>query len=281
MQIPQFWAKAEGEGTAPDRRKLKFAVWGWGTDEASAKREATSRLQRLLDRVRRGEQIPKGYEYGSRPLREEILERLVGQPSDQPAAILTRNRYGAVVLNAERLLFLDIDVPAEGMFQRIGRVFSGDRRSSSEAALARLRNALRAHGRASFWLYRTAAGYRAIAVDREYDPAGRDAQELMKQSGTDPHFMKLCTAQRSFRARLTPKPWRCNVPLPPEQFPYKDELARTRHAQWVTAYEAASGKYATCHFLEAVGSGKPRGQSEKLIELHDRMSRCRESLPLA
>lgn len=281
MHIPESWAKAEGECEGPGKRKLKFAVWGWGADDVSAKREAANRLQRLLERVRRGEQIPRGYEYGSRPLREEILERFGDGSPEQAVALLSRNRYGAVVLNTARLLFLDIDVPAENLFQRLRRLFSGDRRSPAEAALAKLRDALRGHGRATFRLYRTAAGLRAIAVDREYDPAGPDAQELMKQTGTDPAFMKLCLAQRSFRARLTPKPWRCSVPLPPEQYPHKDEPTRRRYAEWVARYETASKGYATCRFLETAGTGRPRGQSEKLVELHDRLTRCSEALPLA
>jgi hypothetical protein len=147
--------------------------------------------------------------------------------------------------------------------------------------LAQLRAALRSHGRATFRIYRTAAGLRVIAVDREYDPAGRDAQELMKQTGTDVAFMRLCLAQRSFRARLTPKPWRCAVPVPPGQFPHLDERARARYADWVARYETACKAYATCRFLETVGKGAPRGQSEKLVELHDRMTRSGESLPLA
>lgn len=281
MHIPQSWAKAEGECEAPDRRNLKFAVWGWGADGATARREAASRLQRLLERVRRGEQIPRHYEYGASPLREEILEALgEGSPGQQTAAILTRNRYGAIVLNTDRLLFLDVDVPEESMFQRLGRLFSR-RQDPAAAALTRLRDALRSHGRASFRIYRTAAGLRAIAVDREYDPAGRDAQDLMKQTGTDPHFIRLCSAQRSFRARLTPKPWRCQVPLPPGQYPYEDESSRGRHAEWLARYETASKGYATCRFLETVGSSRPGGQSEKLLELHDRLTRSGESLPLA
>ena len=280
MQFPQSWAKAEGECETPDRGKLKFAVWGWGRDDVTAKREAASRLQRLLERVRRGDPIPQKYEYGRGPLREEILQTLGDGAGEQAGAVLTRNRYGAVVLNTDRLLFLDVDVPEESMFQRLGRLFSR-RQDPAWAALTRLRDALHNHGRASFRIYRTAAGLRAIAVDREYDPAGRDTQDLMRQTGTDPYFIKLCTAQRSFRARLTPKPWRCGVPLPPAQYPFPDEPVRTRYAEWLARYEAASKGYATCQYVETVGNSKPRGQGEKLIELHDRLTRSGESLPLA
>ena len=280
MYFPQSWVKAEGECEAPDRRKLKFAVWGWGADDGAARREAASRLQRVLNRVRQGEQLPRGYEYGSRPLREEVLQLVDGSTADQAAAVLTRNRYGAVVLNTARLLFLDVDVATEGTLQRLGRLFSR-RPDPADAALRLLRETLGSRSRDTFRIYRTAAGLRAIAVDREYDPAGRDAQELMKQTGTDPAFMKLCASQRSFRARLTPKPWRCNFGLPPGEFPHPDESARKRYADWVTGYGGASRGYATCRFLETVGRARPSGQAQKLVELHDRLTRSGESLPLA
>jgi hypothetical protein len=280
MHFPRSWVKAEGECEAPDRRKLKFSVWGWGGDDVTAKREAASRLQRLLERVRRGDPIPQKYEYGRGPLREEILQTLGDGAGEEAGAVLTRNRYGAVVLNTARLLFLDIDVPAEGMFQRFGRMLA-KREEPTEAALTKLRAALRNHGRGTFRIYRTAAGLRAIAVDREYDPTGRDTQDLMKRTGTDAAFMKLCLAQRSFRARLTPKPWRCAVSLPPGQYPHLDERARGRHAEWVARYEAACKSYATCQFLEIVGNSSPRGEGEKLVGLHDRLTRSGESLPLA
>ena len=283
MLIPQAWARAEGEVQARDKRQLKFAVWGWGADAAAARSEAASRLRRLLDRVRRGEELPGGYEYAALPLREEIVETFGDDSSGEAHAIITRNRYGARVLNTSGMLFLDVDVPEEkeGLLKRVSRLFSGDRPDPSEAALARLREALRAHGRSTFRLYRTAAGLRALAVDREYDPAGRNVQELMKAIGTDPAFMRLCQARKSFRARLTPKPWRCAYPLPPGQHPRTDAKVVQEYAVWLLDYESLTARYATCRYVETVGSGRPREQYDKLIALHDRATRSSEALPLA
>jgi hypothetical protein len=282
MQIPRFWAKAEGEVQGRDKRRLKFAVWGWGADDVSARHQASSRLQRLLDRVRRGEEPPKGYEYGRLPLREEILEAIGDPSSEQPLAVVTRNRYGAQVLNTSGMLFLDIDVPGEdGFLKRVRRMFSGDRTDSAEAALSKLREALQRHNRSTFRLYRTAAGLRAIAVDREFDPAGREAQQLMAVTGTDPAFMRLCQAQRSFRARLTPKPWRCAHRLPPGEHPRTEDRVVQSYAKWLRDYETSAARYATCRYVGTLGSGKPRAQHDKLIALHDRLTRCGEALPLA
>ncbi len=93
--------------------------------------------------------------------------------------------------------------------------------------------------------------------------------------------MRLCVAQRSFRARLTPKPWRCDCSLPAAAHPRVDAAVHQGFADWVGAYEAAYTGYATCRYIETVGSGRPRGRSEDLIRLHDRMTRCNDPLPLA
>jgi hypothetical protein len=281
MHIPRAWAKVSAECRTQDNRELRVAVWGWGPEEATAKREAASRLERLIERIRRGDPFPDVYAYGNRPLREEILQTFDGEAEDQPKAVLTRNRYGARVLNTARLLFLDIDLAPPSFGQRLRRLFSSSRSRDDEAELAKLRDALRQFGRATFRLYRTAAGLRAIAIDREFDPVGRDAQELMNATGTDPAFVRLCVAQKSFRARLTPKPWRCKCSLPPGQHPRIDDTVRHRFATWLGEYELASSKYATCRYIETIGSADLKGTTEKLVTLHDRVTRCGESLPLA
>jgi hypothetical protein len=103
----------------------------------------------------------------------------------------------------------------------------------------------------------------------------------MQATGTDPAFAHLCLVQRSFRARLTPKPWRCNTSLPPGQYPRLEGELQRRFASWLHEYEQASRNYATCRYLETVGNGSPKGDVRKLLELHDRSTRCDESLPLA
>jgi hypothetical protein len=232
----------------------------------------------VLDRIRRGEPFPGEYSYGNRPPREEILQVLDGTTSE-PLAMVTRNRYGAQVLNAARLLFLDIDLPPQGFLQRVVRVFSAV--SAENAALKKLREALQRYGRATFRIYRTAAGLRVMAIDRDFDPAGRDVLELMQATGTDPAFSRLCLAQRSFRARLTPKPWRCDSRLPPGQHPRPEGEPGRDFASWLAEYERASMRYATCRYLETVGGGSAKGGAKRLLELHDTVTRSSETLPLA
>jgi hypothetical protein len=281
MHIPRFWSKASAEATGAQGQPLALAAWGWGDDAPQAQREAKSKLDRLLARVRSGEPFPGKYAYGNRPLREEILEAIDG--GGEPRAILTRNRYGATVLNAARLLFLDVDLPEGGSASGFLRgLFSKDKRKPEDIALATLRDKLMNAGKGRFRIYRTAGGFRAIAMDREFDPAGTEAQDLMKATGTDPFFIRLCLAQKSFRARLTPKPWRIDLKPPPGEYP-READPQKRFMEWLAEYEAASAKYATCKYLETVGRGgmvdTPVG--EDLVGLHDRLSRATEPRPLA
>jgi hypothetical protein len=253
MHIPRIWAKAQSEDD-------NLIAWGWGEDPSQAEHEAKTRLERMVERVRRGEPFPAKYTYGTRPMREEILETIGGEAD--PRAIVTRNKYGAKVLNAARLLFLDIDL-------------------DDDSAVSKIRDMLARSGKGAFRLYRTAAGFRALALDREFDPTSREAQDLMKAMGTDPDFVKLCLAQKSFRARLTPKPWRAEVKAPKWDYP-RDPGEQRDFEEWLEEYEQACKRYVTCKYLETVGRPDVAGSPHQdLIDLHDRETRVNEDLPLA
>ena len=279
MHIPRVWAKASADEKDRQGQSLRLLVWGWGDDHETARRGATERLQRVVERVRKGEPFPERYAYGNRPLREEILRTIEGEAPEQPAAILTRNVYGAQVLNTARLLFLDVDIPEASLSKRLGRLFGGA--SAEDEALRKLREALKAYALATFRIYRTASGFRVMAIDRDFNPTGPDVQALMKSTGTDQAFSQLCLVQRSFRARLTPKPWRIDQPTPPGQYPREESAVRERFSKWLSEYEKTAAGYATCRYVETVGNGRATGDARHLQELHDRVTRCDEPLPLA
>jgi hypothetical protein len=280
MHIPKAWAKATAKATTPDGRPFDLSIWGWGDDLRAAGAEAIRRLERALGRLKSGESLKKDYLYQVRPPREEILQTFSTAPDDPPYAILTRNRYGALVLNTSSLLFLDVDLPTPTLGERIKRFFFRSLPTSEAVALDKLRKALRQYGKATFRLYRTHSGFRAIAIDRAFDPASAETQALMKSTGTDPYFIALCTSQKSFRARLTPKPWRVATSTPPE-YPRTDETVKKEFADWLSNYDELSARYATCRYLETVGYASPKGDAKKLVELHDKHTRCTAALPLA
>jgi hypothetical protein len=120
-----------------------------------------------------------------------------------------------------------------------------------------------------------------MAIDREFTAEAPQTDQLLQLCGADPAFVQLCRVQKCFRARLTPKPWRCKFGLPPGQFPREDSGERQRFEKWLSGYEAACRGYATCQYLENVGTGSALNSLDPAIQLHDRMTRCREALPLA
>ena len=103
----------------------------------------------------------------------------------------------------------------------------------------------------------------------------------MDLTGTDPRFRNLCRVQESFRARLTPKPWRCGWRAPPTGFPREDGEEEDRFAHWLHGYEAACEPFATCRYLETLGDGGVAASFEPLLDVHDTTSRALEELPLA
>jgi hypothetical protein len=103
MYVPRVWVRRKRVIDTEEGKRALMA-WGFGENEAQAGSEAERRLERQGQWLR--DEVPEGgeeddYDYGSRPLREEILQVL------GPDAILTRNRQGVVVLNAAKMLFLD------------------------------------------------------------------------------------------------------------------------------------------------------------------------------
>ena len=115
MLIPRYWSRAESQATTPDGRFVRFHVWrGSRTSSDDAQALANDAVGRIADRIQRGAGFPERYAYGDRPLREEVIRELPAAAgfSDTPDAALTRNAYGAVVLNAGRAFFIDVDVEA-------------------------------------------------------------------------------------------------------------------------------------------------------------------------
>jgi hypothetical protein len=282
VRIPKYWARAEGQAPPDvDTAEPRVTVWGWSEESrAEAERHAQQRLTETLDRLHQGLGWPTGYAYGVRPPREQILEELRDR-TGQVDAMLTRNAYGSVVLNAARVLFVDVDVPWPTLGQRMGRFFGSRAPMPDDGVLARIREFLQNEAGGSYRLYRTAAGFRILATDPPCSPTSREAARLMVSLGADPAFVQLCKVQDSFRARLTPKPWRCGQPNPPSRYPRTAPDEEARFAEWLQKYERACEARATCRFVEAIGRGKAPEDAARVVRLHDERTRASSELPLA
>lgn len=281
MHVPRHWAPATGSATGPEGRRYRLKIWGWSDESpADALRRARERVSEVAARLARGEATAAGYAYGSRPLREEIL-RPLGRGRDAPEALVTRNRYGAEVLNTARVPFVDVDVPPVGRLGRLFRRLRGRPATREAEVLARIRAACADRGEHSFRLYRTRAGFRLLVTDRLLDPEGAESRALLEAFGADPAFVRLCAVQACFRARLTPKPFRCGCSLPPGRHPREEGRLREAFDLWLRRYEEACHAYATCRYLETLGPGRQLREARAVVDEHDRTSRADSGLPLA
>jgi hypothetical protein len=281
VNIPLYWVRATGQVPGPAGRRFDLTAWGWSSvGRAEAEQKAHERLASLAQRVQQGLEVPRGYGYGDRPLREEIL-REVKNREGELTGIVTRNSYGSLVLNTRDAMFVDVDLPKPPTVGILARLLGKAKPSENVVeSLGKLRATLESlHG--SFRVYRTAAGWRVLATDRNYDPKSSEAQAVMRTMGADPAFLQLCRVQDSFRARLTPKPWRCGAAPPPGQHPREDAESIAKFARWLESYDRACKSKATCRFMESVGSNRVAENLSPIVDHHDSLTRATTELPLA
>ena len=314
MLIPRYWSRADSQATTPAGKRIHFHVWrGSRSDPAEAQSLAREAVERMASRIERGEGFPERYAYGDRPLREEVLREFPGATDAVPDAALTRNSYGALVLNAARLFFIDVDVPrpqrpaaapspvwallerllgrpaAEALPAPLRPVLEGILGPASaaapadpaEAALERLRRWIAGHPDWRVRVYRTNSGLRYAVTHAPFGPTDAEALAAMSALGADPQYVRLCRAQKSFRARLTPKPWRVGMENPPTRFPYEGAEEEGAMREWEARYARASEGFATCALLEELGSGTEHPDAGPLLRLHDEHTRVGSGLPLA
>lgn len=150
------------------------------------------------------------------------------------------------------------------------------------AALARRRltGFLAAHPKWHVRVYRTPGGLRLLATHRPFDPAEPEVAAFFRAVAADPIYTRMCLNQRCFRARLSAKPWRIGIDSHmrprPGIWPVAPEHAALR-GDWVAGYEARAARFASCRYVESLGSGVIHPRIQSVIDLHDRASRSNEA----
>lgn len=279
MRIPRAWYRSEGDAADSEGKSYRISVWGWGDNDSEAAAAARQRLARIVDHLRGKDATLDDYEYGALPVREEIVRELP-LPGAASPLLVTRNRYGAQVLNVEDVLILDIDILPAGALRRL-LVRLGLAEDREAAALQRLRELVEQQPRFCFRVYRTFAGLRAIEMNQSLLAGSAEAERTMVAVGTDPLYARLCRTQESYRARLTPKPWRCGCELPPGRHPREDATLRQAFAAWCAAYDAKSAPHAVCALVDTIGRPAPAAANRAVVELHDRETGVGSLRPLA
>ncbi len=280
MNFPPFWAKGSHQN---------FSCWRWSQRSLSeAEALAKEAALKLAERFASGGGRLNRYAYGDRPLREPVLRELKSNSGDV-VAVITRNACGCLVLNAARVMFVDVDLAqprgsgSAGVWlaRLLGRPQPATPNNVQDEALAKADAWIRAHPDWGWRIYRTRAGLRLLATHGLFDPAAVSAEPVFDELGADPLYRQLCKTQNCFRARLTPKPWRCGVRHPPSRWPWPDAKAETRFNQWEVRYLKACGERATCELLATMGNAQLGPDIQLIISIHDEATRAESKLALA
>jgi len=278
MNFPQFWAR----GKSGD-----FFAWRWSVRSlAEAQSLADQAAQQVADRFRAG-LLPTrhgGY-YPDRPFREEVLQEIKNL-TGEVTGVITRNSYGCRVLNTARVMFVDIDLPepkkSGGFFKRLfGKPDISPPGNPQDEAMARIENWTRSNGDWGWRVYRTRSGLRLLATHGLIEADSDTAKGVFDALGADPLYRKLCSSQKCFRARLTPKPWRCGVHSRPERWPWLDAEQEKQFRKWEARYERSSADWATCALVRQLGCSTIHPEVQPILKLHDEPTRAESGSPLA
>jgi hypothetical protein len=258
---PRFWARHVDVVADRHGQEFRLQTWGWSdASEAEAASRAADRIRELMARGGPGAAESDWY-YPAGPLREQLIEAL-GDPA-YPTAIVTRNRYGVEVLNTDAVVIADIDLPEPPRAGVLSRLFSrGTRPDPADDARVRIGRFASAHPDLGVHSYRTRAGFRVFVTGSGLAPGDERATALLEELGSDPLYVTLCRAQASFRARLTPKPWRVGHRALAVRWPEED-------AAWVRDYEARCAGYAVCAHEMSSGPA-PTPAEQEILARHDR-----------
>ena len=269
MNIPPYWVRAEQRIGGFTCRLTGFSH--------SSMQAAWKMLQQHADIMRKFfETTPTA---ASAQRMRAALRKLRGQDGDSYEAcllepvwrtvdaenIITRNRYGALVINSTDTCFADVDTAPASLWERVKGLF-GAGTPPERRLLDVMRQIHMEHPGLSMRLYRTGKGWRVILAGPGVKLGSPLLDTLFSRLHVDPLYSVLCSRQACWRARVSPKPWRLHLPRCPR--PASSEEAPAALADWVQEYERACEGRAVCRLVECLG---PRMQGD-IIALHDELT---------
>lgn len=281
MRFPAYW-KRVCNSTG------RVSAKGWSENSLEeAEQLANRRLEKILKWLasgKRDEDLDRYSYVIDDCICEPVIDRIF-DTHDQEIAVMSRNAYGALVMNAANVMFVDIDVASmiykPGFWARLRGVKAQTIPEKEAQELDHLRQWQREHTDYGLRVYRTAAGLRVIVTNRIFAEVDSRVLEVLSQLNSDPLYRELCRSQRCFRARLTPKPWRIRINLPPTRYPFPSQEHEELFNQWFSSYLEKSRQFSVCRWLETIGDMPMHDAARQLVELHDQLCCSSQALPLA
>ena len=255
MKLYQYWTVEKQKILINGQSQEITCYGGSNVTMEDARRAAMEKAQKIQRKIAGERRVFEDYES---EIREEILQTI------DPRNVITRNRYGARVLNSENILFLDIDKPKPA---GLGGLFKKkDTRSPKEQIFDMVKTlATTKYSSYSFRIYETFQGARVIVLGRDFDPRSAETKKLMDEFNCDPLYTFLCIKQGCFRARLTPKPSRMKFRGFKVKYPREGDDSEFQ--RWVSDYESMSRGFSVCKLIEQTGSSL--GEVPEAVRLHD------------
>lgn len=271
MKFAKYWSEVS---VAVDEAIFginKLSAWGASNEDATqAGIKAQERATILRQLVSRGVDAFREYEYWNGYIREEVLDEITNEDG-HVLAVLTRNCYGAIVLNTESVLFGDIDVVEPGFLSKLLQRF-GKAKKDKAFFVSKVEQYQKQNPMYTIKVYETFAGLRFVVTNKVFENYSKSAKAIFTALGADPLYVKLCKAQSCFRARLTPKPWRIKLDRPPSRFPRQEQSEINDFTSWVQNYEAASRAVSTVKLVAVFGNDFEHPDVARVLAVHDRYS---------
>ncbi len=295
MKIPKYWAKGETDtlmqrSPATGEHIGPFACWGWSDISLEDAKIHGEKRAAKFGKLFHDGNLPNGeYAYSDRPIREEILDEWFHDDKEAPYVAVTRNAYGCRVLNAASAMFVDVDLPEPSLSKILGhkiKTWLGKtdpppHEQQEIDALSILRKLAESDTTFGVRIYRTRAGLRYLLTHLHGDPVSDTTAKIMTYLGADPLYMRLCKMQECFRARLNPKPYRCDMRRLKVRYPWQDATAKDELNVWLEEYTLKSEAFATCKFIEHLGNTAMDSTIERVVNFHDKETRATSRLSLA
>jgi hypothetical protein len=268
MRVFKFWRQAQTTAVIDGIEKSISCFGGSNRSEADALADGQLRLEAVKRRIA-GVEKGKGRDYEG-DIREEPIEWIGDRD------VVTRNRYGAEVLNTTSIVFVDVDQPPSSIMGIFRPPRSREQRKQAILQSLDKRFQKPDLGRMGIRVYETHSGVRLILGLQDMDPRSQEANKLMRSFNADRLYAALCARQNCYRARLTPKPYRIGVKRMRLRYPY-DEKDRNFIDAWIREYDAKSEGFSSCRLVQVQG----RDILTPAVRLHDQRTKAESNLPLA
>lgn len=265
MRIFKYWIRFEKEIFIDGKTFYLKVLGGSNISAFDAKKDAEKKIGRIRLKIQ-NKAVSEEYQ-------ADIVEEIIHTIDHQN--IITRNRYGALVLNSENLLFIDIDQLRFSFYD----LFFRGKLTKKQKLLLNIEKTIKKkkYARFGFRLYETANGFRLLVSNQDFKAQSLETKRIMEDFGVDRMYMWLCIKQNCFRARLTPKPFRIKQKAIKVKYPERTTQEAIQLSNWLAAYDHKSQRYSTCKLVKTYG--KP--MYDKAISYHDRMTKINYNNKLA